>query len=222
METFKPFASVIAKSAFPSPLKSPIASESRRPDPAVYEFVLKETEEVGRPTAKYTTFEVPPPGPGLTTVTAAVRAVAMSEARIFALNFDSLTKFVARGLPFHLTTEVDTKPVPLTVSVNAVPPGGLASGRKGWLIKGTGFCAVATPVSAESAMRMLARNQQITISDTRFCNVITPLLRTAQGRLQHCRTPYLHHFPGYPRRLCQQRRPIRDRWQDRSSGKVNT
>jgi hypothetical protein len=46
---------------------------------------------------------------------------------------------VARGLPFQFTTDLETKPVPFTVSVNAGPPGATASGTSGWLIRGTGL-----------------------------------------------------------------------------------
>jgi hypothetical protein len=82
---------------------------------------------------------MPPPGVGLTTVTEAVLAVAMSEARILAVNCELFTKVVARALPFQFTTDPVTKPVPFTVSVNPAPPGATASGTRGWLISGTGF-----------------------------------------------------------------------------------
>ena len=98
-------------------------------------------------TSKKAAFELPPPGVGLATVTEAVLGLAISEARIFAFNSELLTKIVVRALPFHLTTEPKIKPVPLTVSVNPAPPGLIASGTSGWLIKGIGF---AVPVVALS------------------------------------------------------------------------
>ena len=66
--------------------------------------------------------EVPPPGVGLKTVTLAVPAVAMSVARIAAVSWVVLTNVVVRSVPFHLTTELEIKFVPLTVRVKAVPP----------------------------------------------------------------------------------------------------
>jgi hypothetical protein len=72
--------------------------------------------------AKVNPLEVPPPGKGFTTVTVAVPPVAMSLAKIAAVNCVLLTKVVVRGLPFHCTTELETKLVPVTVSVNAAPP----------------------------------------------------------------------------------------------------
>jgi hypothetical protein len=66
--------------------------------------------------------EVPPPDAGLNTVTAAVPAVAMSTAPMAAVNCVAETKVVARAEPFHCTTEVETRLLPLTVSVKAVPP----------------------------------------------------------------------------------------------------
>src|SRR4030095_14014808 len=88
---------------------------------------------------KKTTFEVPPPGLGLNTVTEAVLAVAMSEAKMLAVNCELLTKVVVRSLPFQFTTEPGTKPVPFTIRLNSGPPGATASGTSGWLISGTGF-----------------------------------------------------------------------------------
>jgi len=66
--------------------------------------------------------DVPPPGEGLTTVIETVPAVAMSLAEIDPVNWVLLTKLVARALPFHCTTELETKFAPVTVSVNVAPP----------------------------------------------------------------------------------------------------
>jgi hypothetical protein len=66
--------------------------------------------------------DVPPPGGGLTTVTVAVPAVAISAARIDAVNCVELTKVVARFELFHCTTEPSapfTKLLPFTVRVKA-------------------------------------------------------------------------------------------------------
>ncbi len=71
---------------------------------------------------KVRALEVPPPGAGLNTVTEAVPAVAMSAAVIDALNWVEETYVVVRFDPFQRTTELDLKPLPFTVNVNAAPP----------------------------------------------------------------------------------------------------
>src|SRR5207237_255466 len=58
--------------------------------------------------------EVPPPGLGEKTRTAAVPAIARSAAVIAARRRVALTNVVARALPFHCTTELATKLVPFT------------------------------------------------------------------------------------------------------------
>jgi hypothetical protein len=93
--------------------------------------LLNRTEELGAVIWKKTTFEVPPPGLGLTTVTLAVPANTMSAASMAAVNWLLLTKVVGRGPPFQLTTDSGTKPVPLRVSVKLGPPGATAAGTSG-------------------------------------------------------------------------------------------
>src|SRR5581483_1135545 len=92
--------------------------------------------------------EVPPPGAGLNTVTCAVPALAMSAETITACSWVALTNVVVRLDPFQFTTAPATKPVPFTVSVNAVPPAVPLAGDSE-LIVGTGFGAMivnaATP-----------------------------------------------------------------------------
>jgi hypothetical protein len=82
--------------------------------------------------------EVPPPGVGLKTVTLAVPAVAMSAARIDAVTWVALTYVVVRFEPFHLTTELEMKFVPLTVNVNAEPPAVAEDGLR-LVVVGTGL-----------------------------------------------------------------------------------
>jgi hypothetical protein len=65
---------------------------------------------------------VPPPGAGFVTVTGKEPMAAMSGAVIAAVSCVALTKVVVLAAPLKLTTELDTKPVPFTVSVNAAPP----------------------------------------------------------------------------------------------------
>jgi hypothetical protein len=59
---------------------------------------------------------------GLDTVTAAGPGKAVSVAKIAAVSWVALTKFVARGVPFQLTTEAETKLAPFTTSVNPDAP----------------------------------------------------------------------------------------------------
>ena len=66
--------------------------------------------------------EVPPPGAEFVTVTFEVPAVAMSAAAIAAVSCVELTNVVVFAIPLNFTTDVDTKPVPFTVSVKAAPP----------------------------------------------------------------------------------------------------
>ena len=73
-------------------------------------------------TVKVTDPEVPPPGVGFVTVTGGVPTVAISEARMAAVTCVELTNVVVLALPLNFTDEVDTKPVPFTVKVNAAPP----------------------------------------------------------------------------------------------------
>jgi hypothetical protein len=71
---------------------------------------------------KVSAFDVPPPGGGLTTVTEALPTAAMSAAVIAAVSCVALTNVVARALPFQFTTDDDTNPVPVTVSVKSGLP----------------------------------------------------------------------------------------------------
>jgi len=66
--------------------------------------------------------DVPPPGAGFVTVTVAVPAVAISAAVIAAVNCVALMKVVVLVAPLNFTTDVATKPVPLTVRVKAALP----------------------------------------------------------------------------------------------------
>ena len=67
-------------------------------------------------------FEPPPPGAGLKTVTAAVPGFPTSLAGIAAERLVPLTNVVARFEPFQRTTELGTKPAPLTDRVKAASP----------------------------------------------------------------------------------------------------
>ena len=89
---------------------------------------------------KFKLLEVPPPGPGLATVTLDVPAVATSLAGIAAANCVALTNEVVRALPFHCTVAPLTKFVPLTVRVKFAAPANVLDGER-LIIVGTGFCA---------------------------------------------------------------------------------
>src|ERR1700733_57874 len=129
------------RSSLPSPLKSPTVTElGFDPAPKV-DGALSAIEELEGVTSKNITFDAPPPGLGFTTVTEAVLAAAMSEAGTLAVNCESLTRVVASELWFQFTTAPETKPVPCTASVNPAPPGAVASGTRGWLMRGTAFSA---------------------------------------------------------------------------------
>jgi hypothetical protein len=102
-------------------------------------YLVNTKAEAGIETLKKTAPEVPPPGVGFVTVMEAVPVAAMSVAGIAAVRRELLTKVVGRGLPFQFTTEVETKPVPFTVSVNPGPPGPTLGGTRGVFIRGTRF-----------------------------------------------------------------------------------
>ena len=87
---------------------------------------------------KLTAFEVPPPGAGLVTVTAAVPAEAMAAAGMAAVNCVGLKNVVVPAVPPKLTIEAATKFVPLIVNVKAAPPATALFGEI-MVIAGTGF-----------------------------------------------------------------------------------
>ena len=89
-----------------------------------------------------TKFEVvPPPGAGFVTVTLAFPAVAISVARMVAVNCVALTNVVALAFELKFTTEVGTKPAPFTVSVKEVPPAATVEGLKEAIV-GAGLLVV--------------------------------------------------------------------------------
>ena len=87
---------------------------------------------------KVKALEVPPPGVGLNTVMEATPWLAMSAALIDAVTCVPFTNCVVLSAPFHRTMDPAMKLVPVTVSVNAGPPGGELAGFKA-LSVGTGF-----------------------------------------------------------------------------------
>jgi hypothetical protein len=93
-----------------------------------------------------TELDVPPPGDGLNTVTAALPALAMSLAGIDAVSWLALRKVVERFEPFQRTTELEMKALPLTVSVNPAAPA-IADVGLMLVMFGTGFAAVIVNVT---------------------------------------------------------------------------
>jgi hypothetical protein len=91
-------------------------------------------------TVKVDAPEVPPAGAGLKTVTERLPAVAISVARIAAVMEVALTNVVALATPLKLTTDEETKPVPVIVNVKAAPPAMAVVGAIE-VIAGTGFGA---------------------------------------------------------------------------------
>src|SRR5205807_90345 len=73
-------------------------------------------------TVRVCALEIPPPGAGFVTVTENETAVATSAAVIAAVNCAELTNVVVFAEPLKLTTDVETKFVPVTVSVNPASP----------------------------------------------------------------------------------------------------
>src|SRR6266542_871310 len=86
-------------------------------------------------------FEIPPPGVGLKTVTAALPAPAISLAGIEAVSWPALTKDVGRSDPFQRTTDAEMKLLPLTVRMKLGPPAVTDDGLMP-VILGTGFVAL--------------------------------------------------------------------------------
>ena len=73
-------------------------------------------------TVNGTLAEVPPPGAGFTTVTAAAPAVVRFEAGIWAVKLDPLTTLVVSGVPFQSTVDEAMKFDPLTLIATAGLP----------------------------------------------------------------------------------------------------
>ena len=91
--------------------------------------------------------DTPPPGAGLKTSTDAVPAVVKSVASIDARTVVVLTTVVGRALPFHLTIDNASKPVPVTVSDNSPLPARALVGDNAVTV-GAGFGIATNVVSA--------------------------------------------------------------------------
>ena len=90
----------------------------------------------------YPSYRLKEAGVEVVTVTAGVPAEAMSVAGIAAVSWVAETRVVVRADPAKLTTEVETKPVPLTVKVNPGSPAVFVSGER-VVMAGTGLLTVS-------------------------------------------------------------------------------
>jgi hypothetical protein len=95
------------------------------------EKALNTRLEVGVVMVKRAGFELPPPGPGLTTVMLAAPGADTFVAGTTAVNFPALTNVVARGAPFQSIVEPEINPAPWMVNVNAGAPGVTTAGTSG-------------------------------------------------------------------------------------------
>jgi hypothetical protein len=120
-------------------------------------------------------FEVPPPGAGFTTVTAAVPVALTSAARIVTVSVVLEIKVVARGEPFQSTVALETKLEPSTVSVKPELPAAVETGEIEVVI-GAGFktvnvCALEVPPPGAGFTTVIAFVPANVISDAKIVAV---------------------------------------------------
>jgi hypothetical protein len=96
------------------------------------------------------TLDFPPPGEGLATCTEPRPTAATNPLGTVAVSFVELKKVVVSVVPFQTTVDVDTNPVPLTVSTTPVDPGLMLTGET-ISINGTGLLA-AQRFAAKTAL----------------------------------------------------------------------
>src|SRR5438477_12652994 len=111
-----------ASAGLPGPLVAVIVT--RLPGTALVAL----TASVGPVTASVAEHDVPPPGDGVTTVIACVPPDTRSVGSSSAANDVAETNVVVRDVPSTCTTDVPTKFVPVTLSVNAGPPEAIVVG----------------------------------------------------------------------------------------------
>ena len=107
------------------------------------------------PMMKVCAADVPPPGVGFTTVTAAVVEVVRSDVRIAAVSDELETNVVVRELPFHWTWDVEIKLLPVSVSVNPKLPAVVELGEMA-VRTGNGFGGPAKTACAPAKNRTAA------------------------------------------------------------------
>jgi hypothetical protein len=96
------------------------------------------------------TLDFPPPGAGVTTDTEPRPTAATNALGNAAVSFIELKKVVVSVVPFQTTLDVDTNPVPLTVSMTLVDPGFMLTGAT-MSTNGTGLLA-AQRLAAKTAL----------------------------------------------------------------------
>src|SRR3989337_95452 len=151
VERSEPFQRTFAPETklLPSPVRVKAAP------PAVAEEGLRPvTVGAGPHTTKFMALETPPSG--LSTVTGTVAGAAMSAAVIVARNWVADTKVVERSEPFQRTFAPETKLLPSTVRVKAVPPAvaeeGLRLVTTGWETDILNIMALEMPPSGLSTV----------------------------------------------------------------------
>lgn len=124
------------------PLTGAVAIVNIADPPAVTVSVPVVLDRVKSTMANVSPFDVPPPGAELNTVTVEVPDFEISDAGTTAVNWVELTYVVTSAVAFQSTTEVLTKPVPFTVSVNWAPPVIAELGTSGDVSVDTGLLTV--------------------------------------------------------------------------------
>src|SRR5205807_2606151 len=116
------------------------------PPAETLEGEMLESEGTGLLTVRVTAEEVPPPGAGLERAEERRVGAVKSDAGIDAVNSVALTNAVARPTPLTRTTELETKLLPVRVSVN---PGLPAETLEGEMLESEGTGLLTVRVTAE-------------------------------------------------------------------------
>jgi hypothetical protein len=116
-----PFQRATVEATKPLPLRVSVVAALPETALAGDRLLSTGTGEVAT-TVNVRTADVPPPGAGVNTVTETARAVARSAVLRAMRSCVALTTVVVRVTPFQRTTEVATKLLPFTVSVDAALP----------------------------------------------------------------------------------------------------
>jgi len=148
-----------AMSEMPSPLKSAVS----KPRGLVPTFTIEVgiegniVDTSAAATGTRITFDFPPPGPGLNTDTDPPPTAATNESGTEEVSSLELTKVVESDVLFQTIREVETNPVPFTVSVTAVDPGFMLIGDASSM-NGTGLLA-AQALGIEKAPNRIAAQE---------------------------------------------------------------
>jgi hypothetical protein len=126
--------------------------------------------------------DVPPPGAGLNTVMVGVPVLATSVAGIAAVTWVADPNVVVRARPLTWTTDAATKPVPVTVSVNAGLPAARLAGFSVAIV-GTGLATVTIALVASRVNVLFAyhRTWQVAPTVVGATNVTVALVTPTAG-----------------------------------------